>query len=405
LHIAHLEQPNFALRALPGLIGEPTLGIRIGLTGPMVRTPDPSYWPLNAMLYCSRIASLIAVLLTLLVIQGCTESPSPGAGKKKPQGAREHLVEVEKVRRRSVSTAHERSGSLRTRRWVRIHTQEEGRIDALPFYEGDAVESGELLVRLDDSLLGAQLDKARATTKLARVNLDRIEDLLKKRAASEDERARTQTALDVAVAEQRLLQARFEYTRIKAPFGGIVTERNAEPGDVVEKHSHLLTIADPSTLMTEIHISELLLPYLKQGDPVTVRIDALGDRAFSGVIQRIHPELDPLTRQGVVEVALDPVPAGARAGQFARVTFDTARVERIVVPFEAVRRDRQGEFVYLLDDGHKAIRVPVRSGIRVGDGIEILQGLETDQHIVRRGFLGLTEGKTVSPVNETLNNE
>ncbi len=357
------------------------------------------------MSYRRHITSLIVAPLILLLMQGCTEPPPSGAGKKSSQGNREHLVEVEKVRRRSVSTAHERSGSLRARRWVRIHSQEEGRIDALPFYEGDEVESGELLVRLDDSLLGAQLDKARATTKLARVNLDRIEDLLKKRAASEDERARTQTALDVAVAEQRLLQARFEYTRIKAPISGIVTERNAEPGDVVEKHSHLLTITDPGTLMTEIHISELLLPYLKQGDPVSVRIDALGDRTFSGVIQRIHPELDSATRQGVVEVALEPVPSGARAGQFARVTFDTARIERILVPFESVRRDRQGEFVYLVDDRNKALHVPVRSGIRVGDSIEILQGLETGQRIVRRGFLGLTEGKTVSPVNETLINE
>jgi RND family efflux transporter MFP subunit len=354
------------------------------------------------MPYRRPVTSLIAGLLISFLITGCSDSPPSGATQKKPQDKPEHLVEVEKVRRQSVSTAHERSGSLRARRWVRIHTQEEGRIDALPFYEGDAVVAGELLVRLDDSLLGAQLDKARATTKLARVNLDRIEDLLKKRAASEDERARTQTALDVAVAEQKLLQTRFEYTRIKAPISGIVTERNAEPGDVVEKHSHLLTISDPGTLMTEIHVSELLLPHLKQGDPVAVRIDALGDRAFSGVIQRIHPELDPLTRKGVGEVALDPVPTGARAGQFARVTFDTARIERIVVPFEAVRRDRQGEFVYLVDEGSKAIRAPVRSGIRVGDSIEILQGLETGQRIVTRGFLGLTEGKTVSPVNETL---
>jgi membrane fusion protein (multidrug efflux system) len=179
----------------------------------------------------------------------------------------------------------------------------------------------------------------------------------------------------------------------------VISVRNKEPGDLVAKHTHLLTLTDPGSLVTEIHVSELLLPYLKLDDPARVQIDAIGNRILEGRIMRIHPELDPVTRQGIVEVILQPVPEGARAGQFARVTLETARVERLVIPFLAIRHDKDGEHVFLLNPDNSARRTRVRSGIRLAEEIEILEGLEPGQQVVTRGFLGLAEGKLVKPVS------
>ncbi len=100
-----------------------------------------------------------------------------------------------------------------------------------------------------------------------------------------------------------------------------------------------------------------------------------------------------------MEIALTHIPEGAKAGQFVRITFKTAQVERILLPFAAVRRDRDGEFVYRLNEKRQALRTPVRSGIRIADKIEITQGLEPGEQVISRGFLGLTEGKKVKPVN------
>jgi membrane fusion protein (multidrug efflux system) len=179
---------------------------------------------------------------------------------------------------------------------------------------------------------------------------------------------------------------------------GLVSERLVETGDVVPRHTHVLTLVDPASLVAELSVSELIIPHLRIGDPVSVRIDALGDELFRGRVARLHPELDPRTRQGVVEIALDPIPDGARAGLFARVTFTIEALERRVVPFASVRRDREGEFVFRVDEAGKARRTAILAGRRLADRIEILEGVEPGDRIVVKGFLGLQEGKKVTPV-------
>jgi len=342
---------------------------------------------------------IVCLLMVItLLLAGCNgQSTTPKS--KRSKGPKAHLVEVISVKPAPSSSTHERTGTLKARRIVRIHNQEEGRINQLPFYEGDVVKKGQLLAELDHSLLKAQLDKTKATRRQALLDRNRLSGLVKKRAASKDELARTNTALDVAIAEQKLLQTRIDFTTIQSPLSGVVTQRLMEPGDLAAKHSHLLTIIDPKSLMLQIHLSELLLPNLKHGESLTVRIDALGDQQYAGSILRIHPELDPVTRQGIVEVSLKPIPSGARAGQFARVTLATTSKTRILIPFGALRRDRSGEFVYLMDKQQKARRTAVRSGIRITNQIEIIEGLRANDRVIFRGFLGIADGKKVTPVN------
>ena len=342
----------------------------------------------------ARLFTLLLMLVAGPVLAADALAATP-AKKAKPQ-----LVQVIEVQAADTRISNERTGTLGYNRQVRIYNQEEGRIAALPWYEGDRVAADAELVRLDDALLQAELDRAKAQVRQAQLDLQRISDLVAKKAASRDELARARTALEVAQADASLQQTRLGYTRIAAPFDGLVTERLLEPGDVAPRHTHLLTLADPQSLVIETRASDLLLPHLRRDDPVSVRIDALGRDEYTGRILRIHPLIDPVTRLGVVEVLLDPVPAGARAGQFARITLTSAAVPRLMVPFTALRRDRDGEYVFLMQSG-KARRVAVRSGLRLSDRIELLSGVEAGQQVIYRGFLGLTDGKAVKPVAPT----
>ncbi|MEW8079789.1 MAG: efflux RND transporter periplasmic adaptor subunit [Candidatus Thiodiazotropha endolucinida] len=340
------------------------------------------------------------IALLSLLLAGCSQSSTESAhGKQVKDEGKTHLVAIEVVELRALGSVHERNGTLKPRQTVRIFNQEEGRITKLPFFEGDSVAGGETIVTLDEELLNSELEKAVATAKQMRLNLKRQEELAKRLAVSQDELAQAQTDLSVAEAEKRVLQTRLGYTRISAPFAGVVSERLVEPGDVVPRHTHLMTIINPESLIIRILVSDLLLPQLNSDDPVTVRIDGLGELPFSGRINRIYPELDEKTRMGTIEVVLEPIPNGARSGQLCRVILQTVTRDRITVPFNALQRDTEGEFVFRLDERQQAQRAPIKSGIRIADRIEIVQGLETGDRIVTKGFLELEPGMKVEPVN------
>lgn len=343
----------------------------------------------------SRRFLILLVLGGMLALLGaCQKNADPDTAARSERPSTDHLVEVVDAQRIGARVRHERPGSLRYRRLVRIFNQEEGRITQLDLFEGDQVAPDALLVALEDDLLRAEIDKARAMQAQAQLDLKRMEDLRERRAVSESEVSLARTTLTVAQAELRVLETRLAFTRIRAPFAGVVIERRVEPGDFATKNSHLLTLADPDSLVAEVYASELILPHLSLGDLARLRIDALGDQDFEARILRIHPRLETTSRQGIVELALAPIPDGARAGQFVRATLETASVERLLIPFRALRRDRAGEFIWLLEDG-KAIRRTVRSGLQIAENVEILDGLVSGEPVITRGFLGLSAGKTV----------
>jgi RND family efflux transporter MFP subunit len=369
-----------------GALGAP------GLSEPVrPRRASPRNPPLLA-------AAPIAILTAAL--SACSPGGDPPSSTSRARGAPDHLVASVVVERAATTSSHERPGSLRHRRLVRLFSQEEGRITLLEVFEGDMVREGEILVALEDDLLQAELDKARATLAQAELDVGRLEDLVSKRAASDAELSQARTAVAVARGDVRLLETRLAFTRIPAPFDGVVTERLVEPGDFVSKNTHLLTVADPESLVAEVYASELILPRMNVGDPAQLRIDALGAAAFPARILRIHPSLEQTSRQGIVELTLEDPPPGVKAGQFVRVTLETAAVERLLIPFRALRRDRNGEFVWLITEEGQASRREVRSGLQIADRIEILEGLAPGDLVITRGFLGLSEGKTVKVVPE-----
>lgn len=350
---------------------------------------------LSTPLFGATWQGVISCLLGALMLGAC-QSGDEAAATKHSASRSVHLVNVAIVGKEAVlSETVIRTGTLRTHRVVRLHSQEDGQIMSAPFYAGDAVDKDQLVVRLDDRLLKAELRKTEATRKQAEQNLERVKRLSGKKLISEDQRLRAETALQVARAEESLLKTRLDYAQVRSPFDGVITERMVEPGDAVPSYAHLFTIEDPASLFTEVTVSELALPGLQKNDAVRVRIDALGDKYFSGRVERIHPNIDPKSRLGVVEVALDPVPAGAQAGQLCRVVIEGQAQERRVIPLTALRRDTKGQYVFRIDESGTARRTPVDTGLFFSHQIEVVSGLNDGDRIVTTGFLGLDDGMLV----------
>jgi RND family efflux transporter MFP subunit len=356
--------------------------------------PNRTSRPLTALL-CATL---------LLGLAGCGAEPeaknaeTTAKGKKTDKAPRPHLVELTRVSSDRLSYAADRAGSLRALNEVKIVNQAEGQLLELNVREGDRVSAGQVLARYDDRIERAELDKALATLAQAEADFERAERLVSEGFLSREAMTRAATVRDTARAEVRLLRTRLQQMTLTAPIAGLVSQRMAAAGDATPKHAHLLTLIDPTRLVTDVDVSELALPNLRVGHTAQVRIDALGAASFPGRILRIHPTLDAATRSGRVEVVLEPLPPGARPGQFCRVTFAAGEEKRLVVPLAALQRDADGEFVFVFRDDGKVHRVGVRSGLRLADRVEIIDGLEADARVVVKGFLELAAGRKVKPI-------
>jgi len=337
---------------------------------------------------------LLVLLVTVGLLSACSDDD------KSKKAGKAHLVEVATVVQQPLEYTSDRPGTLRAQRAVKLFNQEEGRVTAVLAREGDRVRKNRPLVRLDARLLQAELDKTEAQLRQAELNVTRLQRLIPEKLVSEDSLTRAQTELDVAKANVRMLQTRVSYMTVRAPFYGEVAERLVEPGDVAPKHTHLMTLVDSSSLVTEVQVSELMVSRIKRGDRADVRIDALGSKSYEGKVSRIYPTIDPATRLGRLEVALAPVPEGARAGQFCRVVLYSKAVDPIVIPFSALRRDPQGEHVFVVTDDGKVKRQAIVSGLRLTDRVEVIDGLKAGQVVVKKGFLGLAAGDKVKAVNQ-----
>ena len=372
-----------------------TVGLFNATSGSKLTTKTPAIWLPLLLIFslsaCDQINS--------------TEKKSPSQ-QKAAVDRPAHAVETIIVSRQSIAIKRTLTGTLEAPRTVHIHTEQSGRIIELPYYEGDPVKQGDVLVRLDDTLLRANLAKATATRKQAEVDLKRLQRLVPSKLATEDELARASTSVELASAEESLQRSLLARTVIKAPFNGVISARLKEPSDIVAVNNHILTVIDPTLITAAIQVPEQLHGRVSNGDSVSVRIDSLGDSSFGAKILRIHPVVDANTRQGTVEIRLDPVPNGARPGQLCRVTLETAETPRRLIPLNALQFDAEGSYVYRITEDSKAQRIAVSIGLQIGDSMEIIDGVTDGDEIVSKGFLGLKSGKpirVVKPVEKLSN--
>ncbi len=343
----------------------------------------------------TRTLPFAALILSLsLVACGGGDSPSAHTRQRPPQP-----VVVTEVQQGPLTGVRTVSGHLDALRRVKIFNEEGGRIVSLPWHEGDRVRQGELLVRIDDSLIQAELRKARANLQQARSDRRRLESLFRRKLVSEEDISRADTAIELAASEVSQLETRLTRTRIRAPFDAIVTERRIEPGDVAPTHTHLLTLIDPARLEAVVYVSERLLFGLEKATPVTLRIDALGDRPIRGEVLRLTPRVDTRTLKARVEIALPGQP-GALPGQLVRADLPVRTSSRLHVPFAAVRHDSHGAYVWRLTGENTVTKARVVTGLQLGERIAVREGLAPGERIVIKGFVGLREGRKVEVRND-----
>ena len=353
--------------------------------------------------YCAKLSGpilkfqLTSVLAIGLMLSAC-DTGTTNINTAKVQKTL-HRVEVIEVEKKPVFLTQTVSGTLEAVTKIRLYNEESGRIVKLPYHEGDVVKKGALLVQLDNEILKTDVAKAKASREQAMVDLSRVKKLLPKKISTEEEVARAQTELDLAIAEEKRQLTRLQRTSIKAPINGLITKRFHEPGDMLAQQSHIHSIVDPSTLRLKASLAERWIPLVKNRQAITLRIDALGDTAFKAEIVRIHPTINASTHKGIIEILLKPVPEDAKIGQFARARIELKTTDRLVIPVHTIHYEPEGAYVFRVKDNEdgkmSAEKVFFEQGQQFGSVTEVLSELNPGDMIVSRGYLGLRDGKKV----------
>lgn len=357
--------------------------------------------PSSRTRWAPRALSLIAPLL-LAVGCGDADADAPGqGGRGGPGGGMPATpVDVGPVEVGSIARSVNVSGVVEPIRTIGVNSQLSGALLAVNVQEGDRVSRGAVLARMDDRELRAQLLAAEANFQVADAAYERAQQLRERQVITLPEFERERTAYASAAAQLDQLRARVGYAVVNAPITGVVTEKNVEAGDIVNSNARLFSLADVSTMVARVGVSELDVVELRPGDEVTVQLDAFPGRTMSGRIRRVFPSGNPQTRLVPVEVELGPEAAAiARPGFLARITFALgARVDVMLVPASAVVSGAGGTpAVFVVEDG-RATRRTVQTGLTSQGRVEVVSGLRAGETVVVTGANSLRDGVEVRVV-------
>jgi HlyD family secretion protein len=284
-----------------------------------------------------------------------------------------------------------------------------GRIVAVYVEAGDHVRRGQLLAKIDDSVLvqqvnrlAAALEQARAQAALSAAEYRRAQGVEAAGALSaEDIEKRRATAITdaanvkVVAAQLAEAQARLGRTRIAAPVEGTVLTRKAEAGQIANPGGEVLfRVASGGEVEMRGQIAEQDLAQVKTGQAATVYLTGI-ERPFSGQVRLLGAIIDPQTRLGDIRIQLKPDPA-LRPGAFARAVVAVAKASRPVLPQTAVMADANGSYVLIVDSASRVERHPVRVSGTTDTGVIIAEGLTGAERVVATAGGFLRDGETVS---------
>lgn len=286
------------------------------------------------------------------------------------------------------------TGSIEANEIVDLKSEISGLVEILNFEEGNTVLAGQLLVRINDAELRAQLDEIQTKSNLAQENDRRAKLLLEKEAISQEE-------YDIASADYRttksqiqLIQAQINKTVIKAPFSGTVGLRSISRGSYITPTTTIAQLVDMSKVKLQFSIPEKYAVKVKVGEQVRFTVQGT-DEVFYATVYALDPFIEESTRTlRVRAIAINPnkkmIP-----GAFANITFPLETIkDGLLVPTEALIPIQNGKKLFIKKGG-MAKEILVETGGRSDSVVLVTKGIVEGDTVLTSGVMSLRDGSTV----------
>lgn len=314
------------------------------------------------------------------------------------------------------------SGYVVAQRQAAVASKGTGRLVYLGVVEGDRVRKDEIIARLEDNDIKAQLEQAKANLKLNEADLKdagnsykRTQELLKSGSAtnadldaSESRYYRVLASIDLAKAQILAAEVAMENTLIRAPFNGTVLTKNADVGEIVAplaastSKANVVTIADMNSLQVEADVSESNITKIEPDQDCEIRLDAYPQLAYPGYVAKIVPTADRSKATVMVKVGFKSYDAKVLPEMSAKVVFLKEKLKEeqlneqqiLVLPKESVSERDGNKFVFKVVD-KTVVEIPVTTGRDMGSYIEVVSGLENGDRVISKITDDIKDGISV----------
>jgi len=344
-----------------------------------------------------RLVLIVIIITAAIIFYGC-EGKSNSQVKNDKEEDTGIPVETTKVIQGSVTATYAGSASLEAEAEALVAAKVSGIVKKIFVEEGDSVTSGQVLVKLDDEQYKLELNQAESILENLSSEYERNQSLFKNKIVSQESYEKTKSEYNTQKSAYNLARLKLNYTDIKAPISGIVSQRLIKVGNMVKLDQPTFQITDFDPLLAVLHVPEREMSKLQIGFPASLTADAIPDSEFRGKILRISPIVDAGTGTFKVTVEVNDKTRKLKPGMFTRVKiiYDTHE-NTLLVSKNAILSEDTETWVFVVNDD-TATKKEVKIGYSNSTHVEILSGLNVGDIIVTTGLSSLKDGSKIKVV-------
>lgn len=330
---------------------------------------------------------------------GCGTKSSDGNGRA-PAGTMEVRITV--LHPQALANNIQATGGLLANEAVEVRSEIAGRVIDIGFQEGGQVAQGQVLLRINDDDLQAQLQKAELAVQLATDDEHRKKQLLAVGGVSQQVYDDARNALQSAQADRANLKAQIAKTVIRAPFNGKIGLRQVSLGGYVSPNTLITDLSQVSPIKVDFSVPERYGREVAVGKKIQFSLDGDTTR-YQAEVYAVDPAVDPASRTIAARARTANANGRLRPGSFAHITVELSQVaDALLIPTEALVPDIQGQKVLVMKGG-KATSVRVLTGIRTNTQVQLISGVQAGDTVITTGLLQLRDGMPVKPAIPEVN--
>ncbi len=344
-----------------------------------------------------NLLRLILILTLTFTLQACNSSDEQADSET--EDALLIPVEVSSVNRGDISAYYANTATLEAEQEATVVSKVGGIIQELHVEEGDRVQAGQVIARIEDDQYRIEADRAKATLDRLQNELQRNRELFERNLIAAELHQNAQFEYESQKATYDLAMLNLENTEVRSPISGVVSERFIKEGNMIGTDQQLYRVTDFTPLMAILHVPEHEMSKIRKNQRAELSADALPNQLFIGHVERISPVVDTETGTFKVTVYVDQTEDLLRPGMFSRVriVYDTRQNTRMI-PRSAIITEDLNQSVFVVKDS-LAFKQSIQTGYTNGLNIEVLEGLEDGEIVVTIGQGSLQDSTKVNIIN------